>query len=144
MSEGSKNIDSYLDERLKHSLESRTSTDFTFEMMKRITLEKEFASEDVRTFRMAKYIAGGFIFLLGAFIVLFTFILNTNDQSKDAGFFHAIINRFSDIIESISVMTTETLGFAFNFQTGIIILLIMVCIFLFSFADKIIFKKGFK
>ena len=76
-------------------------------------------------------------------VVVFTVILNSGEESKDASFFNGVIDRFSDLIESISIFTTETLGVAFDFQTGLIILLVMVCVFLFSFADKLIFKKGF-
>ncbi|MDQ3020463.1 MAG: hypothetical protein M3R36_07830 [Bacteroidota bacterium] len=144
MSEGNQNIDSLLDDKLKHLLQSHTSPDFTYEMMKRIDLEKEFAKEDVKTYRIAKYIIGGFISLLVAFVMMFTFVLNTNEDSKDAGFFNGIIDSFSIMIQSVSVMMTENLGFAFDFQTGLIILLVMVCLFLFSFADRIIFKKGYK
>jgi hypothetical protein len=142
MSHGNKNIDSILDDKLKQSLQADTSPDFIHELMKRVELEKEFANEDVKTYRIAKYIIGSLISLLIAFVVVFAFVLNANEDRKDVSFFNGIIDKFSDIIQSISVITTETLGFAFDFQTGVIILLVMVCVFLFSFADKIIFKKG--
>lgn len=145
MSEGkNKNIDSYLDNSIRQSLLNDTSSDFTFELMKRVELEKEFAKEDGKTSRMAKYIIGGFVSLLIAFVVMFVFVLNTNQESKDAGFFNGVVDRFSGIIESISVMITETFGLVFDSQTSIIILLAMVFVFLFSFADRIIFKKGYK
>ncbi len=144
MPEGKRNIDSYLDQNIRQSLHDDTSSEFTPEMMKRVELEKEFAKEDVKTSRMAKYIIGGFVSLLVVFIVMFAFVLNANQDSKDAGIFNRIVDRFSTIIESVSVLTTETLGFAFDFQTSIIILLVMLFLFLFSFADKAIFKKGYK
>lgn len=144
MSEGkNKNIDSYLDNGIRQSLLNDTSSDFTFELMKRVELEKEFAKEDVKTSRMAKYIIGGFVSLLIAFVVMFAFVLNTNPESKDAGFFNGVVDKFSGIIESISVMITGTLGLVFDSQTSIIILLAMVFVFLFSFADRVIFKKRF-
>jgi hypothetical protein len=144
MHDGSKNIDSFLDEKLEQNLQAHTSADFSYETMKRVALEKEFATEDVKTYRIAKFIMGSLIFLLTAFIVMFTFVLSRNDESESTSLFNGIIDRFSNMIESISVITTENLGFAFSFQTTIVILLVMVCVFLFSFADKIIFKKGYK
>lgn len=145
MSEGkNKNIDSYLDSSIRQTLRNDVSSDFTFELIKRVELEKEFAKEDVKTSRMAKYIIGGFVTLLIAFVVMFAFVLNTNQESKDAGFFNSVVDRFSGIVESMSVMITGTFGLVFDSQTSIIILLAMVFVFLFSFADRVIFKKGYK
>lgn len=139
-----KNFDSFLDDKIKQTLGTGTSDGFTFEMMKRVKLEMEFEKEDVKTYKMAKYIIGGFVFLLFAFVLMFSLSLSGNEESKDAGIVNGIIERFSDSIESISVFTATNLGFAFDFQTGVIFLLIMICVFLFSFADRIIFRKGFK
>lgn len=139
-----KNFDSFLDDRIKQSLGYSTSDGFTFELMKRVQLEKEFQKEDVKTYRMAKYIIGGLVSLLISFVIMFSFIISGNEDRKDAGIVSGIIDRFSDTIESISVFTATNLGFAFDFQTGIIFLLVMICVFLFSFADRIIFKRGFK
>lgn len=141
MSDSEKNIDSYLDNKIRQVLSDDVSQNFTYELMKRIDLENEFAKEDDRTQRIAKYIIGGLISFLAAFVAMFTFILNSNEDSRDAGLFKSLVDKFSDIIESVSIMTAENLGFAFNFQTGIIILLIMVCVFIFSFADRNIIKK---
>ena len=139
-----RNFDSFLDNKIKYSLEDHTSQDFTYEMMKRVQLAKEFEKEDVKTSRVAKYIIGGFVSLLVVFLILFAVVLNANQESKDASLFNGVIDRFSDSIEAISIFTTENLGFAFDFQTGIVLLLAMACIFLFSFADRIFFKKGLK
>ena len=144
MPEGRKNIESYLDDKLSQTLQSQTSSDFTYELIKRVKIENEFAKEDVKTSRIAKYVVGGFIFLLTAFVVMFTILVNTNEDSKDVGLFNSIVEKFSDSIESLSVIVADTLGIAFTFQTGIIFLLVMVCVFLFYFADKIIFRKSLK
>ncbi|HMS33074.1 MAG TPA: hypothetical protein PKC91_03225 [Ignavibacteria bacterium] len=139
-----RNLNPFLEDSIKQSLGISTSDGFTFEMMKRVQLEKEFAKEDVKTYRMAKYIIGGFVSLMFAFVFMFSFLISSNGQSKDAGIVNGMIDKFSDSIESISVFTAKNLGFTFDFQTGIVILLVMFCIFLFSFADRMIFKKGFK
>jgi hypothetical protein len=139
-----RNLNSFLDDSIKRSLEFSTSDGFTFEMMKRVQLEKEFEKEDVKTYRMAKYIIGGFVSLMFAFVLMFSFLISSNRDSKDAGIVNGMIDKFSDSIEAISVFTANNLGFAFDFQTGIVIMLVMICVFLFSFADRMIFKKGFK
>lgn len=144
MSDGKKNIDSYIDDKLKLGLWSHTSDDFTYELMKRIEIEKEFAKEDVKTNRAVKYIIGGFVSLLTIFVVLLTILVNTNEDSRDIGLFSSFVEKFSNGIESLSVITTETLGIAFDYQTGVIFLLVMACVFLFYFADKIIFRKSLK
>lgn len=139
-----RNLNSFLDENIKQTLEFSTSDSFTFETMKRIQIEKEFEKEDVKTYRMAKYIIGGFVSLMIAFVFMFSFLIGNNGESKDAGIVNGVIDKFSDSIESISIFTAKNLGFNFDFQTGIIIMLVMICVFLFSFADRVIFKKGFK
>lgn len=139
-----KNLDSYLDEKLRSALSTHASQDFTFELMKRVDLEKEFAKEDIKTSRIARFSIGSLIAVLCGLVVMFTVSLNSNPQSKDVSFFNGLIDRFSYMIESTSIVITETFGFAINFQTGIIILVVMAFIFLFSFADKAIFKRSYK
>ncbi|MEO8665495.1 MAG: hypothetical protein ABI462_08350 [Ignavibacteria bacterium] len=139
-----KHLDSFLDSELGASLQSYTPSDFTLELMKRVELEKEFTKQDVKAYRIAKYFIGGFVFLLSALIVMFAVLVNAGGEREDVSFFNGIVDRFSDIIESVSFFITENLGFAFDFQTGIILLLVMVFVFIFSFADKVIFRKGYK
>ncbi len=146
MADGNQNRDlnSFLDDNIKQSLKLNVSDGFTFEMMKRVELEKEFEKEDVKTHRMAKYIIGGFVSLMVAFVLMFSMFLSSNEESRDAGFVNSIIDKFSDSIEAISVFTATNLGFAFDIQTGVVLMLLMVFVFLFSFADRIIFRKGYK
>ncbi len=136
-----KNLDSFLDSELYISLHSNTSSDFTFELMKRVDLEKEFAKQDMKTSRIARYVIGSVIFLLSAFIIIFASLVSTSGKREDVSFFTNIIDRFTDTVESVSIIIAENLGFAFNYETGLIVLLLMVFVFVFSFADRIIFKK---
>lgn len=144
MPEGNKNIDSYLDDKFNEYLFQNVSQDFSYELMKRVEIEKEFAKEDVKTYRLVKVIISLFLFLMSSFALIFTSVMNTNEESKDVGFLSGIINKFSDIIQTVSIFTTENLGFTFEVRTGIIVLLIMFCVFLFSIADKIVFNKSYK
>lgn len=143
MQDGNKNnLESYIDENIRQSLKSSASSDFTFELMKRVELEKEFAREDIKTYRLVKYIIGSFVSLLAIFAVFISFIIKTNDNGTEVTYFSILIDKFSGFIENASIAAADTLGFAFNFESGIIILLVMACIFLFTFAEKIIFRKS--
>ena len=139
-----RNLDSFLDNELGSSLQTHTSSDFTFELMKRVELEKEFTKQDLKTNKLAKYVTGGFVFSLTALIIMFATLLSTNNGQKDVSFFDNIIERFSGTIETVSILIADNLGFTFSYQTGLIILLVMVFVFIFSIADKVIFKKGYK
>lgn len=142
MQDKNKNMDSFLDENIRMSLKTNVSQDFTYELMKRVELEKEFNKEDMKTAKIVRYTIGSFIAIMVAFAVVIGFFLKVEQNGKEVSYFNSIIDKFSTFIETISIMATETLGFAFNFETGIVLLLVMVCVFLFSFADKIIFRKG--
>lgn len=144
MSDGKNNIDSIIDERIRMSLKSETSGNFTPELLERIEIEKQFVREDVRTYKRVKYVIFGIISVIVIFLSIFTVVLSENEGSAESGLIARNIDRFSDIISSASVFMTENLGVTLSYQTGIFILLIMVFVFLFSFADKIIFKKGYK
>ncbi len=148
MSDRNKNLDAYLEANMKSYIQAETSPDFTLELMKKVQLEKEFAREDVKTSRIAKFVIGGFISILASFVILFSFLFNSNKDQKDISFLSSTflsstIDKFSKTIQDISIFSAENLGFAFTYQAGMIILLVMVCIFLFSFADKFMFK-GYK
>lgn len=141
MSEGKKNIDSVFDDKIKHSLYNYTSADFSSELLKRVQLQKEFAKEDVKTDRLVKFVLMGLVTFLTVFAVSLSFILYANDDRTNVSYADSTVDKFTNFIQYISTIITETLGFTFNFQTGLIILLVMICVFLFSFADKVIFKK---
>ena len=142
MQDDSKNIDSYLEENIRISLKASASPNFSLELMKRVELEKEFAKEDVKTERIVRYIIGSLTSLMVVFAIIIGFVMKTNEDGKEISYFNSLINTFSTFVENVSLTAAETFGFAFNFETGIVILLIMVCVFLFSFAEKIIFRKS--
>lgn len=145
MNEGEKrNFDSYLDKLMSKSLSETVSGEFTAELLKRIEIEKEFVREDKKTSRIVTSVIGVFVVMLALITGAFSFAISRNETGKDAGFFNDLVDRFSGAVESVSIFISNNLGFALNSQTAIILVLIMVCVFLFSFADKIIFKKGYK
>ena len=141
MGEGNKNIDYILDEKIRNSLSAVTSSDFTFELMKRVELEKEFATQDKKTDKLVKYLTGGIISLMIAVTLVISMFLKTGKEGNEISYLSSIIDKFSGVVEYISVMAAENLGIAFDYKSGIVVLLVMACIFIFTFADKIIFKK---
>lgn len=136
-----RNIDSFLDDKFRQSLMNVTSGDFSSELIKRINLEKEFVKEDIKTYKLAKYISAGFIFAMLLISVVLGIVINSNQKESETGFFGKIVSSFSGFIEQLSVKVVDILGLSFSPQTLIIIFLIMVFIFAFSFADKMIFRK---
>ncbi|MBL8006717.1 MAG: hypothetical protein JNJ56_04250 [Ignavibacteria bacterium] len=144
MSEGKNNIEAYLDGKIRNSLRANTSPDFIPELLKRIELEKEFAKEDQKTARIVRIASGGFIVLLSILTVVFAMLIKAKSDGKETDYLSAAVNKFSDYIEYISILASENTGFTFSLQTGIIIFLIMVFVFAFSYADKILYKKSIK
>lgn len=142
MNGDSRNIDSIIDEKLKHSLIHNTSDGFSDELVKRINLEKEFAMQDVKTSKIAKLILGGFISFLVFISVILGLLLKSHETAGDTNIIGSFINKFSGFVENFSTSTFFNLGFTFSQQSLIILLLVMVFIFIFSFADKILFRKS--
>ncbi len=70
---------------------------------------------------------GSLITLMVMFAIIIGFVLKTNEDGKEISYFISLINMFSNFVEKLSLTAAETFGLAFNFETGIIILLIMVC-----------------
>ena len=82
MADGKNNIDSFLDIKIRNSLSSDTSPEFSFDLMKRIELEKEFAEQDNKTDKMVKYITGGLISFLIAVTLLLSSLLKTGKDGR--------------------------------------------------------------
>lgn len=137
-------LDSFLNTGIKLSLQDHVSDSFTSEMFKRIALEREFANEDIKTSKIAKFIITGFLSLIVFFVISFSLFFSMNEESKDVSMFNSTIDRFSDAITSVSIIISENLGFTFDAQTAMVIIILMVFVFLFSFSDRFLFKKGYK
>ena len=140
----SKDLDSFLNNGIKHSLEDNVSDDFTSEMMKRIALAEEFANEDIKTSKIARYIISGLLSLLVFFVISFSLFFSLNENNKDVSLFNNTVDQFSKVIESFSFLISENLGFTFDMQTAMVFLILMVFVFLFSFSERLLFKKSYK
>ena len=142
MPENNKNIESFLDEKFRNSLKDNTSDDFTLELMKRVALQNEFVKEDKKTDKVVKFAIGAFIVVLAFITFAIGMSLNTGSAKNETSYFNEVIERISGVIENISVLTMENLGFTFNLQSALILLVVMVCVFIYSFADRTLLKKN--
>lgn len=145
MSEGNdKNIGSYLDNKISLSLKSETSDDFIYEMMKRVEIEKEFAREDKKTDKTVKIVIGGLIAAMILISIGLPLFFGIDSANESYGYSNLLIDQIAGSIEYFSMLITNNLGIAINSQTLLILLISGVCIFLFSKADKLLFKKSYK
>ncbi|MBS1518299.1 MAG: hypothetical protein JSS91_09465 [Bacteroidetes bacterium] len=145
MPEGNnKNIDSYLDDKISQTLKSNTSEDFMYEMMKRVAIEDEFAKEDRKTDKMAKFIIGGLLVIMAVLSLSLPLIFGSADKDNSPGFISVAVEKITGAIEYFSILAAENLGIAFNMKTFLVILISAVCIFIFSKADKMVLKKSYK
>lgn len=138
------NLDSFLNKGISLSLEDQVSDGFSDEMMKRIALAKEFAIEDIKTSKIAKYIISGFLSLIGFFVISFSLLFAFNGDNKEVSMFNNVVDGFSAAVESVSILISENLGFTFELQTALVLIVLMVFVFLFSFSDRFLFKKNYK
>jgi len=146
MPEQSKNInlDSFIDEKFRKTLSADTSDEFTTELLKRVELQKVFAKEDVKTDKIMKYLIGIVVAFMTLTTLFFGMVLKTGSKGNEVSYLSSAIEKFSDFIEEVSVMTMQNLGFAVNIKTGIILLLVIGCIILFSIAERNLSKKMVK
>ncbi|HQY20260.1 MAG TPA: hypothetical protein PK294_00315 [Ignavibacteria bacterium] len=137
-----KNIDSYLDDSIRHSLRSETSEDFMYEMMKRVEIEKEFAREDRKTDKTVKFVIGGLVAVMILIAFGLPFFFGTSDADSSYGYYNIMIDQIAGSIEYFSIFMTDNLGIAVNSKTVLVLLISGLCIFLFSKADKLFLKKS--
>lgn len=142
MNEENKNMDSFLDNKIKNSLLFQTSDEFSDELLKRINLENEFAIEDKKTMKIARFITGGVITFMVFIVLVLGIVLKTNENGKEISYLYITLDKFSGFIEFISMKTIDNLGFSVTPQSLIVFLLALVFILIFSFADKMIFRKS--
>ncbi|MFZ1323154.1 MAG: hypothetical protein WAT71_16465 [Ignavibacteria bacterium] len=143
MPEGnSKNIDSYLDEKISQSLRSETSDDFIYEMMKRVEIEKEFAREDKKTDTTVKFVIGGLIAAMIFIAFGLPLFFGSSNADSSYGYYNMLIDQIVGSIEYFSIFITDNLGIAINSKTVLVLLISGLCIFLFSKADKLFLKKS--
>jgi len=141
MSGEGKNIDSYLNEQISLSLNAMPSQTFEEELLKRISIENEFRKQDVKTDKLAKSFMGTIVVSFIVLLIFAGFLLNKN-SGESGGYLVNALDMFTVAIETVSLQLTSILGFTLGPQSAAIVLVLLVSIFLYSMADKFVFRKS--
>ncbi len=136
-----KNIDSFINDQIGNSLNAVPSQMFEEELLKRISIENEFRKQDVKTDKIAKsFVVSGIIAFL-VIVVLAGLILNKSGAESDSTMVNAL-DRFTSVIETVSFQLTSIMGFSIGSQSASILLVLLVSIFLYTAADRFVFRKS--
>ncbi|CAN5456370.1 hypothetical protein BH10BAC5_BH10BAC5_10030 [soil metagenome] len=138
------NSDNYLDNIIESELKKAMkpvspSNSFNSDLMKRISLQKEFEMEDIKGDKLAKTIlrsiVGAFLTLAG---IIIYFILKTPASTTSDT---AVLERTSSFLEIFSMRLLSVIGLE---STGSIILALVsigIIFILYNRMDKLIFRK---
>lgn len=131
-------IDNIVENSLRESLLKKPHSDFAKNLMLKISLEEEFAKQDVKTEKFAKKIIFS---ITGAFAALVAFILyvvySSPSTDENSG---VIAERTSSFFEIYSIKILNVFGLASS-GSMILILSVVVIATLFLTIDKFILKK---
>lgn len=131
-------LDNIVENSLRDSLLKKPHGDFAKNLMLKISLEEEFAREDVKTEKFAKKIILSITAAFVAVVAFVIYVLYTNPSTdENSGEF---AERTSSFFEAYSVKFFNVLGLN---STGSIILVLSVALIatLFLTVDKLILKK---
>lgn len=131
-------LDNILENSLKDSLMQRPHTDFTKNLMLKISMEEEFAKEDVKTDKAAKKIIISIFTVFAALAAFVSYVIYvTPSQNENAGEFAEKTGSFYEIF-SIKFLNI----FGMNGLSSLyLVLTIGVIAAAFLTVDKLIFKK---
>ena len=129
-------IDNIIENSLRDSLLKKPHTDFTKNLMLKISLEEEFAKEDKKTESFAFKIIMSIVAFFVAAAGVTSYILYNTPSGDESQF----SERTTSLLESYSI---KLIGFLGLNSTGslLLILSVIVGITLFLTADKFILKK---
>ena len=151
MINGKKDIDQFLDERLRRSASrNTTSADFTSSVMKQVKTEYDFALAESRRDRIAKYIIGAFSFATIALTLFIGYLsrseVNRTVESTNIKIQPAIessntfIQQFLSFMQNIFTGALGLLGLTVSTRTVIILLVLLIVITLYFLADRFLIK----
>ena len=143
MRESKVNMDSYIDNKIKHSLYRNTSDEFVKKLEREIELSREFAREDVKEKKLFKYLVGVFSILFISFGSLLALYFG---QKIEGGFLGTsdVIDYFTFKINVLSTKLFDAFGLSSSNDFVIYLVMILLFVILFTLADRLIFKKSFK
>jgi hypothetical protein len=132
-------FDNTIENSLRESLLKKPHNDFAKNLMLKISLEEEFAKQDVKTDKFAKKI----IFAItGAFIAIAAFVMYIlyNNPSTDENSGSGLAERTTSFFEAYSFKVLNVFGLS-GTSSVILALSIVIIVTLFLTADKFILKK---
>jgi len=136
------NINRFIDENIGKPMLEKASDDFTVKMMREIELVKEFQREDKRTFRFVNFAIAGFTALIFAVGTVIIWISSNNIEeqgidTESTGF------ALSQLINNLNAKIFGILGVSLTPEVLLYFIGIMFVIFIFSIADKFIFRRSY-
>ena len=137
----SEEIEKYLEIKIANSLLSSTSDSFSDKLMREIEISKEFEREDKKVSKSARYILSGFIILILSFAFSISYYLSSQLEQENS----AISNEYGNAGNYINGFFTKVfsiVGITFTKEFFLYAIMITVFIGIFSFADKMLFKKS--
>jgi hypothetical protein len=143
MGENKINIDSFLDDKIKHSLFTKPSDDFIKKLERELELSREFAREDVKERKMMKYIIGVFLILFVSFATTLAYYYSQQFEDKISDF-GGLINNFTLQINSLSLKFFEFLGLSVSGNSFVYVIVIMLLALLYTLGDRFLFRKSYK
>jgi quinol-cytochrome oxidoreductase complex cytochrome b subunit len=152
MVENRKDIEQFLDERLRRSASRNTTSEgFTEHVMKQAKTEYDFAVAENKRDRIAKYIIGSFSFITIAFTLLLGYLsrseVNETVQSTNIKIQPTIqssntfIQQFIMFIQNVFTGALGLLGLTVSTRTVTILLVLLIVFTLYFLADRF-FLKG--
>jgi hypothetical protein len=143
-------IDDFIERRLRQAPLSKTSSDFTSHLMKRMQSEYESALAEARSDRIAKYIIGVFCSLILIVTVILSYAAKSSVSSAIESTNIKIeptietstnyFQQFLSFIQNFSADVFAFFGFSVSPQTVSIFAGLFVVFTLFFLADRILLK----
>ena len=143
MGENKINIDSFLDDKIKHSLFSKPSDDFIIKLERELELSKEFAREDIKERKMIKYVISVFSILFVSFATTLAYYYSQRFEDKIFNL-EGLVNTFTLQINSLSLKFFEFLGLSVSGNSFVYVIVIMLLALLYTLGDKFLFRKNYK
>jgi len=151
MTDIKRNIDRFLDEKLRSSGVSKTSEAFSSFLMNRISEENKKILAESKSDRVVKYVIGSFTALLIGITVLMGVLSGSSasvhsSRETAVNFSPAIessnnyLERFISFIQSIFAGLLNLLGISASSKSFSIILMIVAVVTLFLAADKFLMR----
>ena len=128
---------------LKQSLESKLDSGFTDRVMAEAELSAEFARQDKKTFNTVKYLLALFGVIFVSVSAYFISALKENFYvNQDSG--DNVLVKIYYAVTNLSSELFNVFGLTASGDAVFYILALMVCVFVFLAADRLILKKSYR